>query len=155
MKDIGFLKFMNSLMSCRVLFLSAIALIVLSCGSRKNSCDYPYIYDTITGRKTYTLVNDMPIFPNGELDFYNYLSENFDWESDVDTQQSFNLRFVIDKNGNLLGARIFGKQKDEYGENEKEIIETFKKSPKWIPGKCCGKKVDVFMKMKIYMKFKQ
>ncbi len=115
------------------------------------------IYDTITKKKAYTFVDEMPVFPNGELALHRYVSDNFILKLGeyADTQSSFNLRFVIDKDGNLLGARIFGKREIEYGENEKKMIEIFRNSPKWIPGKCDKKNVDVFMKQKIHIRFKQ
>ena len=55
------------------------------------------------------------------------------------------VQFIIDKKGNLLGARIEGKSRDVLNSIERKIIETVDKMQQWEPGTYDGEPVDVFL----------
>lgn len=59
------------------------------------------------------------------------------------------MNFVIDKDGNLIGARINNKKENEYTDQERQIVEIVKSSPKWKAGICSGKKVNVLMQIRL------
>jgi len=122
--------------------------IALSCRSQNCGCGYSVTYDSITNKDVYTLVDYMPAFLGDEKDIVSYICKNYKDPSMVGVGASFLLRFVIDKEGNLIGAGIVGKEKKKYEPEEKQIIDIVEASPKWKPGVCKGKKVNVLVKMR-------
>lgn len=121
---------------------------VLSCRSQDYGCGYSVTYDSITNKNVYTLVDYMPAFLGKEGNIVSYICKNYNDPSRAGVGASFLLRFVIDKEGYLIGAGIVDKERRKYEPEEKQIIDIVETSPKWKPGVCKGKKVDVLVKMR-------
>jgi len=137
-------------------------LVVLGCFScnriiysqNKSKCESIVHYDSITNRNVYYIVDEMPIFSeNKNNNLMKYIMGKYvDDPQKVGIQLSVKLRFVIDKEGNLIGAGLFNKEENfvqNYTEEEKQIINIIQTSPKWKPGICSGQKVDVLVKTRL------
>lgn len=108
------------------------------------------IHDTVTNKEVYMLVDEMPMYIGKELSMKHFIIVRCkDSPIKVGLQFTVILRFVIDKDGNLIGACIYGKREDEYTEEEKLIIQTLESSPQWRPGLCSGEKVNVLIHLKL------
>ena len=57
--------------------------------------------------------------------------------------------FVIDKRGNLIGARIRGKNDSELSLFEREGLRILSLCEKWMPGRNKGKPVNVLIRYSI------
>lgn len=132
-----------------ILFLFTV--ITLFSGKSQNSnCEYTAIRDTIINDNVYRTVDEMPTFIGKDRNLGLYVAKRFyDNSLNVGLQFSVNLQFVIDKDGNLIGARIYHKKEDEYTKEESQIINIIKSSPKWKPGICSNKKVNVLISMRL------
>lgn len=120
----------------------------------KYKCESILHYDSITNKNVYYFVDEMPIFSENKHDnLARYIMEKYvDDPRKVGFQFSVKLRFVIDKEGYLMGAGIFNKEENftrKCTEEENKIIEIIKSSPKWKPGICSGQRVDVLVKMRL------
>jgi len=102
-------------------------------------------YDRLTKKEVYPFVDEMPVYPGGNIAIIKFFSENFKYPEQDQFQASFQLEFVIDSDGKLIGARIRNKSHTEQTNAESEAIRVLELMPKWEPGKCAGKKVPVLM----------
>lgn len=141
------LKYNNIYISILILFL----LTILSCKSKNAICDYSTIYDSITNERVYEVVDRMPVFNaiGGSDNIGEYIIKRYDDSTKVGLQLSIKLRFVINKRGELVGAGIYGKNRNEYTDVEKQIVKIAESSPNWEPGLCSDHKVNVLVRVRM------
>ena len=144
----------NNIIMKILAFFVAIELL-LSCGisekalAQNSSCKSQY--DTLTKKEVYPFVDQMPVYPGGYLAVIKFFSENYIYPEQDRFQASFQLEFVIDSNGKLIGARIKNKSQTELTSAESEAIRVLKLMPSWEPGKCAG--INVPVKMFLPLRF--
>lgn len=109
------------------------------------------IYDTIIHKEVYLIVPDMPFFSNEKNGELEYIFNNFKYPTG-ESQFTFQLQFVIDTDGRLVGERIMDKSQLELSKSEKELLNTVKLMPLWHPGKCNGETVPVLITLPLRIK---
>ena len=137
-----------------VLFSSSFANDLLA--KRKNNCDEG-IYDTLTQKCVFLLVEKMPTIEDSIMDFHRQLSNYIitRYKHDYDEYQfSFRLQFVIDADGSVIGVRIHNKQPCDYTVSEKQMISILKSMPKWNSGMHNNKPVPVMISFPINLSFR-
>lgn len=118
------------------------------------TCEAILYYDSITNKNVYIIVDEMPKFPiDNEIGLIKYIIERYNIKQE-NRQHSFNLQFVVDKQGVLHGIRVKNKRTSGYSKSEIEMIKIFETMPKWISGKCSGQNVDVLVSVPIMLNFK-
>ena len=112
--------------------------------------------DHITGLGVYEIdrVDTLPLC-NGVPFTEEFLREflrRFHPEKSDDNPYQFSVRFVIDKNGNLVGPRVktpsseFYKSSDkQFSAYEKHVLEAVNQIHNWEPGKVDGTPVNVIL----------
>jgi hypothetical protein len=117
---------------------------------------YVSFYDHITGLGVYESdrVDSLPLC-NGVPFTEGFLPEfkrRFHPEKSDDNPDSFEVLFVIDKDGKLVGPRMWvgkrfinGATTDELSAYEKQVFETVNQIQDWEPGKVDGNPVNVFL----------
>ena len=113
----------------------------------KKKQEKPVAKEEIPEGDIFFIVEDMPIFPHDSLEsmdaFRNYVMYNLIYPEEAakkGTGGKVFVQFVVDKNGDVKNVKI------ERGASpllDAEAIRVIKSSPKWIPGKQRGKKVNV------------
>ncbi|MDL2320540.1 hypothetical protein LJC45_05355 [Alistipes sp. OttesenSCG-928-B03] len=110
-------------------------------------------YDSITGLHVFYITESMPYYSDKETSFSQdmgrYLMNNFTYESADDHIFSFDIAFVIDKKGNLVGQRIMDKKEVDLTAVEKRLLYVLGKMSKWHPGIHNGEKVAVLLRVPI------
>ena len=121
---------------------------------------YVSFYDHITGLGVYEsdrvdtlpLCNGLP-FTEG---FLQEFKRRFHPEKSDDNPDSFEVVFIIDKDGKLVGPRMWvgkrfinGATTDELSAYEKQVFETVNQIQDWKPGEVDGTPVNVFFKVPI------
>ena len=117
---------------------------------------YVSFYDHITGLGVYKsdrvdtlpLCNGLP-FTEG---FLQEFKRRFHPEKSDDNPDSFEVVFIIDKDGKLVGPRMWvgkrfinGATTDELSAFEKQVFETVNQIQDWEPGKVDGTPVNTFL----------
>ena len=117
---------------------------------------YVSFYDHITGLGVYKsdrvdtlpLCNGLP-FTEGFLREFN---RRFHPEKSDDNPDSFEVVFIIDKDGKLVGPRMWvgkrcinGETTDKASAFEKQVFETVNQIQDWEPGKVDGTPVNTFL----------
>ena len=91
----------------------------------------------------FTIVEDMPEFPGGEIALRKYIAEHIRYPElakDNDIQGTVYLRFVVDKNGDVTDVTVV-RGVDKLLDDE--ALRVIKSLPKFTPGKQRGKPVPV------------
>jgi TonB family protein len=91
----------------------------------------------------YTMVELMPSFRGGEMEMYDFLSDNIKYPQEAkETGISGNviITYVIEKDGSVTGVQVL---KDIGGGCGEEAVRVVKAMPKWNPGKQKGIPVRV------------
>lgn len=63
------------------------------------------------------------------------------------------LELIINKQGRVSKASIYGKNKEEYSELENIVVDMFVKKSTWLPGKCGKRKVNTKIYLPIHLSF--
>lgn len=115
-----------------------------------NKCKCCNHYDCVTNMYVAKFVEQMPIFPGGNDSLHHFFRKNFHYPNKQNNslQSIITMGFVVDTNGNIKGGRIIGKCKNDLTLLDKEGLNILSLMPKWIPGKCNGEKVPVFISFK-------
>ena len=112
--------------------------------------------DDLTGLSVYKL-NELDTHPlcNGvsfSQGFHREFVRGFHPEESDDNPYQFSVRFVIDKNGNLVGPRVKNPSSEFYKSSdkqlsayEKHVLETVNQIQNWEPGKVDGTPVNVIL----------
>ena len=104
-------------------------------------------YDSLTHLNVYVVVEEMPEYNCGIKGFMQDFGKNFHYSFDEDKpiQTRLLFQFVIDTEGNLVGARIHNKTPDEYTSFEKAGLKALKLMQNWQPGSHKGESVNVLI----------
>ena len=147
MKIIGIIGQVHVLAVYKII---VIAVLLSSCGVIGNTP----IYDRYSNKMVYQFVDEMPSYGEEQqwhkgllADFNNHFVYHF--EDDEQIQASLDFMFVIDKRGNLIGARIRGKNDSELSLFEREGLRVLSLCQNWIPGRNKGKPVNVLISFSI------
>ena len=131
---------------CYVLMLA----LLNSCFAQRNM-----IKDELTGLKSYVNVETPPKYNGGESFIHDFMSSfSFEYKQGEMMQSGFVVQFIIDKKGNLLGARIAGKKADELTRVETEVLNTLARLQDWVPAKNGRKNVNVLVTKRINIAFR-
>ena len=104
-------------------------------------------YDKITRKNVYIVVEEMPQYKGGEGVFLKELANNvqYVYSENDNLQTRVQVQFVIDKKGQLIGARIYGKESDALSELEKAVLKALCQTKDWQAGRQNGKPVNVLL----------
>ena len=119
---------------------------VFSCKSLEHKQEYTQ-YDKITLKNVYMVVEEMPQYKGGEAVFLKELVNNiqYAYSENDNLQTRVQVQFVIDQNGHLIGARIFGKESDASSDFEKAVLKALNLTNDWQAGRQNGKPVNVLL----------
>ncbi len=99
--------------------------------------------EEVEEEEIFTIVEQMPEFPGGEAELFKYLGNNIKYPTmaqDAGIQGVVFVTFVVEKNGEVTGARVL---RGIGGGCDEEALRVVKSMPKWKPGEQRGKKVKV------------
>jgi hypothetical protein len=122
----------------------------------KMDTDQEILMDSVNTSEepVYTVVDEMPKFPGGDVELMKYFQKNIDYTNFSTPQENMSsiyIQFIINSKGKASKAKLI---KPYNTENEKKIIELINKMPQWKPGKLNGKPVSVlfFLPLKVHLK---
>lgn len=94
----------------------------------------------------FSVVENPPEYPGGIKEFVKYVQERLtvEPEEDVHVNKKVYVQFIIDKSGQVQDAGILQGVSKEI---DKEILQVFEQSPRWIPGRQRG--VAVYVKSSV------
>jgi TonB family protein len=104
--------------------------------------------------KTYTYVDQMPVFPGGDEGLYSFISKNIvypDVAKRAAVEGKIYVQFVVDKDGSVTDVKV---QKGIGGGCDEEAVRVVKLMPKWIPGKNKGELVKTRISIPIMFALK-
>jgi len=99
--------------------------------------------------KVFSSVDEMPQFPGGEREMFNYLSQNLKYPDEAQKQKIQGMvvvSFVVKASGEITDATILRSLESSCDE---EAIRVVNAMPRWIPGKQNGEAVNVEFKLPI------
>ena len=119
---------------------------VYSCKSLEHKQEYTQ-FDEITRKNVYIVVEEMPQYKGGEGVFRKELANNvqYVYSENDNLQTRVQVQFVIDKKGQLIGARIYGKESDAISDFEKAVLKALCQTNDWQAGRQNGKPVNVLL----------
>ena len=119
---------------------------VYSCKSLEHKQEYTQ-FDEITRKNVYIVVEEMPQYKGGEGVFLKELANNvqYVYSENDNLQTRVQVQFVIDKKGQLIGARIYGKESDAISDFEKAVLKALCQTNDWQAGRQNGKPVNVLL----------
>lgn len=119
---------------------------VYSCKSLEHKQEYTQ-YDKITRKNVFIVVEEMPQYKGGEGVFLKELANNvqYVYSENDNLQTRVQVQFVIDMKGQLIGARIYGKESDAISDFEKAVLKALCQTNDWQAGRQNGKPVNVLL----------
>ncbi len=102
--------------------------------------------------KPYTMVEQMPQFPGGQVELLKYIAKNLRYPTiaqENGIQGRVILRFVVSATGEVKDITVL-RSLDPYC--DKEAIRVVSTLPQWIPGKQNGRNVPVYYTLPIQFK---
>lgn len=112
-------------------------------------------YDSLTQQYVYILVEKMPEYSGGEMNFLTDFTNKFQYvfsEHEI-IQTTLQFQFVIDTEGHLTGARIYNKRTEEITDFEKAGLKTLYQLQNWQAGEHNNKFVNVLITKTIHLDF--
>ena len=103
----------------------------------------PYRPDYVDEDRVYDVVDQMPQFPGGFEKLKKFIEENRRYPKSLQArgiQGRVVVTFVVEKTGKISHAKVVRGVDPAL---DKEALRVIRKMPQWIPGKMCGKNVDV------------
>jgi hypothetical protein len=149
-KEVKNITMIIGALEIKVLMFVLPIFLTLQCKSQTMVCENLEVFDTITRKcciNSY-FVDKEPVFLGKNHSIIQYIADKYYDSQNIGYMFSVKLRFVIDTDGKLIGARIIGKGKSQYSKEEKHIINILESSPKWSPGEDSNKKVNVLVSMR-------
>lgn len=97
--------------------------------------------------RVYTVVEQMPEFPGGELEMQKFIFINLKMPKEEDSQYCFSpyVRFIVTQKGDI---RNIGIKKTDCPLSD-SLAKVVKSMPRWIPGRYNNKPVDVYFNLSI------
>jgi len=111
----------------------------------------PHEYDSLAKMIVYTYVDKEPEYPGGSPELMKFIAKNFHYPNQNDFQGSFQIQFVVNKQGSIIAARIKGKKQSDLTLAEKELLKVVCKMPKWKSGRCRDRLVPVKITLPVYL----
>jgi protein TonB len=103
--------------------------------------------------KPLTFVEQMPSFPGGETELYQFINQNLKYPIIPEDQALATktiVRFTITKTGEVKDVQpAMDKYKDLVLTDS--VVAIIKRMPRWIPGKHKGQAVDVYYTMPLHI----
>lgn len=127
-----------------------VSLLMCSCSVQKGGA-----IDSHTGLYVYRAHElEVPPLCNGEPYIQGFMTDfcrkvHFKWSDESPITFKFNIQFVVDKKGHLVGPRIYNKTPEDLNIYEKQVLDAVNKIQDWTPGKVKGKPVDVLVTIPI------
>ncbi|MBR4353116.1 MAG: hypothetical protein IKQ01_08625 [Bacteroidales bacterium] len=137
-----------------VFILCNCLIILFSCGRNRDDSKTFY-YDPVLCDTVYLLVEEMPVYKNGEIDYITDFNKGlqYNYSPNDSLQTSVLVKFIIDKKGRLVNPEIEGKMNDELTPLENACIKSLSMLQNWSCGKKDGVPVNVFCKKVIRVDF--
>lgn len=135
----------------KVVFTCAILAGLSSCAAY---CPKHGFVDPVTGKCVCRVAENMPRYEPAHKLPYDWLRllSNYSYDK-KDVRTFLSVEFVVEKNGNVSGVRIVGKENEVLTSFEKAAVAAFSQLKNWRPGSHCGKKVNVLMRVPINIDF--
>jgi len=108
-----------------------------------NAFTIPYRPDYVDEGRVYDVVDQMPQFPGGFEKLKEFIEKNRRYPKSLQArgiQGRVVVTFVVEKTGKISHAKVVRGVDPAL---DKEALRVIRKMPQWIPGKMCGKNVDV------------
>jgi len=102
--------------------------------------------------KPFTVVEQMPQFPGGEIEMYKFIRDNLKYPAQAQNagvQGKVIVNFVVGKDGKITNIKVI--RGIGFGCDE-EAIRVLEKMPMWNPGKMGGRAVPVYFTFPISFK---
>ncbi|EGK01418.1 energy transducer TonB [Dysgonomonas gadei] len=97
--------------------------------------------------------DQMPSFPGGEQEMFNFLRDNLKWVDDgTDFQGRVVIRFIVTKEGKIVKPVVI---RSLSSATDKEALRVINLMPDWIPGKHKGELVNVYYTIPIVFRLSQ
>jgi len=103
-------------------------------------------------KEVYTIVEEMPSYPGGEVERNKFLADNIVYPQQATKngiQGTVYVSFIINSKGEITNVNIL---RGIGGGCDEEAFRVIKMMPDWIPGKQNGKTVRVLFNMPIYFR---
>lgn len=116
MKTIGLISQELLFIINKTYLLIVLVLCICSCNLIKGQQKNDFVkYDSLSQKEVYTFVEKMPFYKGGEAAFISDFSRRFrPVYSDTEPKQTIlKVQYVIDKEGHLIGARIYNKKEGD------------------------------------------
>jgi hypothetical protein len=160
----GLLLTRHSQRLCRARVINKCNLLILmifclcSCHSVKGQQDNNFAkYDSLTQQSVYLFVEKMPDYKGGDrafmADFGKLFHYDFAKNAQEPIQTKLRVQFVIDTEGNLIGARVCDKQANELTDFEKAGLKALNLMQSWQSGEHNGKLVNVLITKIIHVDY--
>ncbi|WP_165022264.1 energy transducer TonB [Dysgonomonas sp. ZJ279] len=111
--------------------------------------------NTLNKDRVYVVVEQMPVFPGGDMEMHKFISENLKYPV-VSIEEaiisSASVRFVVSKTGEVKDVKGLRHADSALA---KELARVIKLMPRWIPGKQKGENVDVYFTLPIHINLKK
>lgn len=125
-----------------------IAFLFLTLLSIKPDC--PSAYDSLAKQQVYTVVDQWPQYPGGDVAIMKHIADNLEYPAgDEYIKGSLNIQFIVQTDGRLTNITIPGTPPEKYTKIDKEVLRVMSIMPRWEPGRCNGVKVPVRMPFRI------
>ena len=114
-----------------------------------------FAQSTKKNEKVYQEVEQMPCFPDGDLAWMQYLTNNTHYPKTAyenEIQGRVVIGFVVCKDGTIADVVV---ERSINPELDKEALRVVNSMPKWIPGKQNGKNVNVKYRVPITFRMKR
>ena len=105
---------------------------------KKEAPDDESAIEDSEGTKVYDVVEDMPQFPGGQMELWEYLSKSLQYPEEAEkagTQGRVIATFVVERDGSITNARVV---KALDSSLDAEALRVINAMPKWKPGKQNG-----------------
>jgi protein TonB len=104
----------------------------------------PVIEEVAKEDEVFVTVEEMPVFPGGDLELIRFIANNVDYPEqarEANIQGKVYVRFCVTSKGNVDKVSI---ARGVHSLLDEEAMRVVKKLPKWIPGKQRGVPVSVW-----------
>lgn len=121
--------------------------------SNQDTSNCPTILDSVLNRQVYSYAQEMPKFPGGQNEFYNFIHKNLENTMPRDSiQGSVRVAFIIEIDGSVSDAYAPKPYfKNGLSSLEKNLIRLLKEMPNWTPATCNGKPVPIRFNLPVHL----
>lgn len=155
MKTIGLISQELLFRINKTYLLIVLVLCICSCNLIKGQQKSDFVtYDSLSQKEVYTFVEKMPFYKGGEAAFISDFSRRFrPVYSDTEPKQTIlKVQYVIDKEGHLIGARIYNKKEgDKLSAFEENGLKALNLMQNWQAGIHEDKAVNVILTRVIHV----